>query len=294
MLDSKELGRSSMKQFAKASATTYPLFTLVNKRWPGRRQTCAHTTGTTAARYIPMFSRRSLPTEPCPQLSTRVGKWLRETLHHVLDHTLPELCAACRAVESSTLLCAQCSLHQDPERKPIHVQLPDATIPAYAPFTYTLAVRSAVHRLKFEAHPELARRAAAAMYGALPPELTTPLWWIPVPLEHARLVERGFNQSALLANELALLTLGRSFPNLLMRSAGSTKQSQLSRAERLTNLTAAFDLNGTQRPLPVGSKVALVDDVFTTGATATACCKVLRDCGYDVLAVVTLVQVTHG
>lgn len=253
-----------------------------------------NTTRRLRGRYVPMRRRRSLPAQPCPQVSARVWKWLRGAVHCTLDRTLPELCAACRAVESATLLCSQCGLNQDPQREPIQLTLPDARVPAYAPFTYTPAVRSAIHRLKFEGHPELARRAAYAMYDALPESLRAPHWWVAVPMEHERLVERGFNQSALLANELALFTLGRSYPNLLMRNAGSTKQSQLGRAERLTNLTAAFDLNVRQRPLPVGSKVVLVDDVLTTGATATACCKVLRDCGYDVRAVVTLAHVTDN
>lgn len=189
-------------------------------------------------------------------------------------------------------MCEHCSSNQSTFRYHTSVRVGAQEISAYAAFAYSEEVRRAVHRLKFEGHPELARRAAVAMYEALPIELRTPLWWVPVPLERAQLVARGFNQSALLANELAHLTDGRSYPTLLQRNPGADKQSHLSRVERHANLAARFDLDVTTRPLPVGSIVVLVDDVLTTGATAIACCKVLHDCGYRVAAVVTLARVT--
>lgn len=218
-------------------------------------------------------------------------RWLRAQLHANLDKALPELCAACRCVNSNALLCAHCSRSQARAGLQTCVTVGGRELPAFAPYSYTSCVREAVHRLKFEAHPELARRAARAIHDVLPPDFDTSAWWVPVPLEVGELAKRGYNQAALLANELAHSCAARSYPTLLQRNAGSAKQSQLLRAERLANLEQAFDLNVRARPLPVGSRIVLVDDVFTTGATARACCKVLCDCGYMVTAVVTLAQV---
>jgi ComF family protein len=206
---------------------------------------------------------------------------------------LPELCASCRNLDCPTLLCSHCERTQPDSAEQVKITVRTIDIPVFAPFSYTAEVRSAIHRLKFDGHPELARRAARAVHAVLPDDLNTPLWWIPVPLQHTQLVARGFNQAALLSNELAHLTGGRSYPLLLSRNGSSAKQSRLGRQERLTNLSTAFDLSPTQRALPVGSRVVLVDDVFTTGATAIACCHVLNDCGYDVSAVVTLARVAR-
>jgi predicted amidophosphoribosyltransferase len=203
-----------------------------------------------------MFLHRRLPSVPPLTVRAQMSKWFRARLHAALDRALPERCAACRAVDCPTLLCSYCTRGQTAPQRCASVELPGCAVPAYAPFLYSPEVRSAIHRLKFERHPELARRAAHAMYGVLPPR-------------------------------------ARSYPTLLQRLPGATKQSHLSRSERFTNLVATFDLDVTQRPLPVGSSVILVDDVFTTGATATACCKVLYDCGYKLTAVVTLAQVAH-
>src|SRR5262249_55026611 len=107
--------------------------------------------------------------------------------------------------------------------------------------------------------------------------------WVPVPLHFERLVERGFNQSALVANGLARALNGRAYPRALQRARETVQQAKLGRVERLANLRDAF----TVRALPQRSLV-LVDDVVTTGATASSCVAALRAAGASVLAVVAL------
>lgn len=221
-------------------------------------------------------------------LGRRLRRDARRVVHSLLDVACPEFCAACQDVATSNLLCAGCLADQPPQ--PLaSSRLVGGDIPSYAPWAYTEAVKRALHRLKFESHPELARRAAAAIYPCLPSALQSPQVWVPVPLANPRLLERGYNQAALLARELALASCSPS-PRHWLQRTGVRQQSGLSRRERLANALTAFVAHTSARqhaPQPV----ILVDDVLTTGATALACTEALNTAGHAVIAVVSLARV---
>jgi len=100
---------------------------------------------------------------------------------------------------------------------------------------------------------------------------------IPVPLHPRRLRERGFNQAALIARELGRRTGRPCGDRALVRRKDTAPQAGLSAAARRRNVDAAFAVR--RRGLVAGHVVTLVDDVFTTGATAYACARALRDAG---------------
>lgn len=159
-----------------------------------------------------------------------------------------------------------------------------------AAYRYEGAVRAGVLRLKFRGRacyaPALARRMANALFGctfshrggiilpeALPPAALEYDLVLPVPPSGAR----AYNPPGLLARELARL-LGLPFaPKALYKARATLPQEGLGREQRLTNLIGAFAV----RPgcLPENSRVLLVDDVVTTGATLTACAAALRKAG---------------
>ena len=94
-------------------------------------------------------------------------------------------------------------------------------------------------------------------------------WVVPVPLAPARLAERGYNQAWELARRLAR-GAGRGRPTPACCGARRTQahQADLDRAERQRNLRGAFMTDPRRRSELQGRRVALVDDVMTTGATA--------------------------
>ena len=97
---------------------------------------------------------------------------------------------------------------------------------------------------------------------------------VPVPLHKARLRERGFNQSLLLARALASrLKLDLDYRALKRRRA-TRPQTELSGNEREENVKGAFtivDPKGIK-----GKEILLIDDVYTTGATVSECARVLK------------------
>jgi len=120
----------------------------------------------------------------------------------------------------------------------------------------------------------------------------------PVLIQNSRqLRRRGFNQAYLLIRQWhrQAQALGLSFDrnkiarDFLVRKVRTRSQTELSRKERLENVKGAFAL--TRPEVVVGKKVLLVDDVFTTGATAGECARTLLAGGAARVDVLTLARV---
>lgn len=106
-----------------------------------------------------------------------------------------------------------------------------------------------------------------------------------VPMHFLRKVKRGYNQSGLLAEKIALKT-GVPFQNLLVRKRYTVNQARLSAKKRRSNLTGAFELK--KDVCVKGKRILLIDDVRTTGATLISCAKVLMNNGARCVIFLTL------
>lgn len=106
-------------------------------------------------------------------------------------------------------------------------------------------------------------------------------WVLPLPLSPQRLQTRGFNQSWLLAQQLARHshTEAHADARLLLRIRDTRPQSQLLRDERLTNVKGAFMVDPLRASQLVGRHVVLVDDVMTSGASIYTAAQALHDAG---------------
>jgi competence protein ComFC len=100
---------------------------------------------------------------------------------------------------------------------------------------------------------------------------------VPIPLHWRKRWQRGFNQADRLALQLSKATQTPVNRKLLKRVEPTPTQTRLSRKERIENVRRAFRFKAKEKLH--GERILVVDDVLTTGATASACAKVLRDNG---------------
>mgnify|MGYP000999516454 CR=1 FL=1 len=115
---------------------------------------------------------------------------------------------------------------------------------------------------------------------------------LPVPLHISKLRDRGFNQSLLLARQLANKWMIPLDFSLLKRQKSTLSQTGLNKKEREENIRGAFAVS--EKKKATGKKIILVDDVYTTGATLNECAKTLRKAGAGEVAVLTLARVVQG
>jgi len=147
---------------------------------------------------------------------------------------------------------------------------------AFCLFPMRPLTRRLVHALKYRNIPGLAsylvRHSSAVKGGVVAQELSMlaqPLYFVPVPLHRARYRERGYNQADLLAVALAAAT-GGNVCRMLRRRTFVVSQTKLSKEDRQMNVAGAFEVVRSQK-FPTKGSVVVVDDVFTTGATTSAC-----------------------
>lgn len=117
---------------------------------------------------------------------------------------------------------------------------------------------------------------------------------VPVPLHWRRLAMRKYNQAALLAHGLAQVSGLSVRTDVLVRQRATESQGAMASARaRLKNVAGVFAVPPGLGPVVAGRRVLLVDDVLTTGATVTACAKVLLKAGAAGVSVVTLARVVR-
>jgi ComF family protein len=219
---------------------------------------------------------------------------LRAVARPVVDFALPPRCPACGVVVDGDgrfcLTCWQaldhlgegCAACGDPA---IDLPGPDSLCgacladsppfdTARAAVAYGDIARQIALRLKYGGRIGLARTIAGAMQRHMA-GLDDALL-IPVPLHRRRIWRRGYNQAALIARALAgqdcarlrLETLVRTKPTPVLRGMGAR--------EREKTVRGAFAVPGDKRADIGGRRIVLVDDVYTSGATAKACARLLK------------------
>jgi ComF family protein len=150
--------------------------------------------------------------------------------------------------------------------------------------------REAIHRYKYQRALWLEPLLAGFLIAAAAPTLVTQSWdcIVPVPLHPTKQRHREFNQAERLGKRLGAATGIVVRNRLLKRVLPTESQTHLNRAERQANVRRAFAMRRGQRLN--GERIVLVDDVFTTGATTSACAGVLREAGAGEVSVWTVAR----
>lgn len=222
---------------------------------------------------------------------------LSRSMKPLVDLVYPPRCPLCGvAIAEQAGLCGDCwglldipgGGSDDPEA------LPDgAVIRVHAATYYNDASRRLVLDYKHGgriAHARLLARLIAARLPDGEPDRPAPLL-VPVPLHRWRLWRRGFNQAALLAEELARLGKGGLLVDGLVRHRRTVSLGGLGREARERALAGAIRINPRRRTRIEGRDVLVVDDVLTSGATTRACVEALSQAGARSIAVACFARV---
>lgn len=140
------------------------------------------------------------------------------------------------------------------------------------------SISKTIYRFKYSNRSEYSKYLGLQMAKYLGPQILSwkPDLIIPVPLHKNKIRKRGYNQAGLLAKEVAR-SLGISYSDkLVVRTHNTVPMKTLSASERQINLKNAFKVEDNDVKL---SKVVIVDDIYTTGATIDAITRVLKEAG---------------
>ena len=215
----------------------------------------------------------------------RLGGWAGGLLSGLAGLAYPTLCLGCEArlPTPHEALCPSClrglprADAQAAAAMLAHTRIDHAVV-LWA-FDPGGTVRRVQHALKYGGRPTLGAGIGRILGEAVREAGASPDLVSAIPLSRLRMLERGYNQSAALA-EGAAEVLVAPVADLLVRTRPTLAQARLSAAERIRNVAGAFAL--APGADVAGRRVLLVDDVLTTGATLAAAALPLLDAGAQV------------
>jgi ComF family protein len=234
---------------------------------------------------------------------TDVKSW--PVLRGILEFAFPPLCLGCdELVAGQALVCSRCLKQIDYYEQPLCVaclelldqqgkclSCDESATPLYALAQYESPVREIIHKLKFESittPATLLARLWCERFGEMLTE-RNPDVIAPIPLRPGREYWRGYNQAALLAEQIAERLSLVLHDTLMVRTGGRRPQSKLKLDQRAANVAGVYALADEVRE--DNRRVVLVDDVVTSGSTMREALSVCAESGFDVVACVAM---AHG
>lgn len=234
-------------------------------------------------------------------------KKLKSGTLKIIDFLLPPQCPLCKEIVSQQYTfckecwpklyfitspkCSICSvpLVEVDQDMPCEncLKIPPIYTTASAPLVYNDYLKKLILRFKNYDSLNYTKIFTKFMLRCMPKNID---FIIPVPLHWWRFIVRQYNQSAELAKELSKQTKIPCELNLLKRHKSTASQGHKNKIERYNNLKNAFSINKDFKKIK-NAKILLIDDVLTSGATANACAKILKQYGAESVHVLTIARV---
>ncbi|HVN94973.1 MAG TPA: ComF family protein [Syntrophorhabdaceae bacterium] len=182
-----------------------------------------------------------------------------------------EACPICGRPIGKTILCGAC---MEQKRTYSH---------GYFGFYFEDKLRDTIHAFKFRGRRDVGRLLVRLIEAKIRGIAHSFDVIVPIPVTWRRLMERGFNQSFIIGEEIAKITGKSIYPSVLVKTKKTRDQYLLSREERRKNVKGIFSVRNESSI--EGKKVLLVDDLFTPGYTAREAsrCLIARSAGEVIL-----------
>jgi len=239
---------------------------------------------------------------------------LAEILHDISSVIFPSQCLGCAEILNAgenRIFCPACQAKVNVISGAIcsvcGINFPDSPSPGHlcgdclenkpffscarAVFSYDSFILEAIHRFKYHRDFAAGETLASFMADFAFPDVNFSEYTMvmPVPLHIKKLRQRGFNQSLILAKAVGKKHKIPVDFSLLKRIRFTESQTGMNKDERRKNIRGAFEITAGEKI--AGQNIILVDDVFTTGATANECAKTLLKAKAEKVAVLTLARV---
>lgn len=231
---------------------------IIDLLFPPRCPLCGDVLAAQNGLCLPCWDKLAVPTAPLCSLCER-------PLGDSLAEVASPICAPCMA------------------KPPRHAGVTAATL-------YNDASRKLVLAFKHGGRMALGL-LLARMIAARLPDLVGDWLVVPVPLHRWRLWGRGYNQSVILARELARIRGFSQIPDALVRRRRTPSLGGLNRRARARALAGTIAVHPRWRTALRGAQVLLVDDVVTSGATTDACLRTLRQAGVSKVRIACFARV---
>lgn len=208
----------------------------------------------------------------CGEIIKRTQRLACDTCYEELEYIEEPRCKCCsKAVEQEeTEYCYDCS------RKEFYFES------GIALWNYSSRMKESLAMFKYHNRKEYGEfygEEFAKVYGDVLVDLE-PDALIPVPIHWTRYIERGYNQAAVIANQIGNRLHIPVVEDLLIRTKKTMAQKQLDNRERERNLQGAFAVSKKWEKAEHNLKrVVIIDDIYTTGSTINRCAKVLMQEG---------------
>ena len=213
-------------------------------------------------------------------------------LKKALDFIFPPTCGICGKIAKS-YLCTNC------KRNLINSQIFLNQSNSYQNkyinehfyiFSYEGIIREKILQYKFKEYSYLSNTFCEffinnkKLYGFLKKyDIITP-----VPISNLRMRERGYNQSDLIAIKVAEFANITYYPKILIKIKNNKPQSTLNKEHRLENVKNVYKIQNLEKIKE--KNILLFDDIYTTGATANECARLLKQAGAQEVGILTLAK----
>lgn len=207
------------------------------------------------------------------------------------EYFYPNVCGFCGKLIDSGFICVNC-MKEIPYEGFSYIPFNQSFCfdELYCNYSYEGIIRSKILDYKFKHKKYLSKTFAEGMiyrFKKIKPNFDL---IVPVPVHRTRKMERGYNQSELIAKILAKEVGIECNAKVLKKIKRNLKQSKLNKEQRISNVKNIFEIRRSNEIK--GKTVLLIDDIYTTGATANECSRVLKKAGATKVIVYTVAKAT--